>query len=183
MTKKYYEAYDERYKTAHSAGVSWFGENATPIVSEVIEKYIIDKSAPMLELGCGEGRDAVALLNQGFNLLATDISPEAVRYCKERFPEYSDSFDVLDCLGGGHNNKYDFIFAVAVIHMLVDDSDRERFYRFIYEHLNSDGIALICSMGDGKSELKSDASRAFELRKRQHSSGEMLVAATSCRTR
>lgn len=39
--RKYYEAYDERYKTVHEKGIRWFSDNCSPIVSEVIEKYEI----------------------------------------------------------------------------------------------------------------------------------------------
>ena len=39
--RKYYAAYNERYKTAHAQGVSWSSNVSTPIVMEVIEKYNI----------------------------------------------------------------------------------------------------------------------------------------------
>ena len=39
--RKYYAAYDERYKTAHAQGFSWASDVSTPIVMEVIEKYHI----------------------------------------------------------------------------------------------------------------------------------------------
>ena len=47
--------------------------------------------------------------------------------------------------------------------------------------MKSDGIALICSMGDGKYEMQSDISNAFEIQEREHESGKMMVARTSCR--
>ena len=56
--RKYYAAYNERYKTAHAQGVSWSSNVSTPIVMEVIEKYNINRSQRLLEIGCGEGRDA-----------------------------------------------------------------------------------------------------------------------------
>ncbi|MBE5905235.1 MAG: hypothetical protein E7277_00375 [Lachnospiraceae bacterium] len=36
---KYYEAYEERYKTAHEQGVSWECGQSSPIVMEIIRKY------------------------------------------------------------------------------------------------------------------------------------------------
>ena len=54
--KKYYEAYDERYKTVHSVGELWFGEYPSPIVSEIITKYGIKKENGILEIGCGYPR-------------------------------------------------------------------------------------------------------------------------------
>ena len=96
--RKYYAAYDERYKTAHAQGVSWSSNVSTPIVMEVIEKYNINHSQRLLEIGCGEGRDSRTVLEHGFQLTATDISSEAIAYCKEKMPEYENQFSVLDCL-------------------------------------------------------------------------------------
>ena len=65
--------------------------------------------------------------------------------------------------------------------MLVLDEDRDGFYQFIRNHLTTDGIALICTMGDGEIERQSDISTAFTLQERNHESGKMMVAGTSCR--
>lgn len=179
--KKYYAAYDERYKTAHSHGVRWSSNIGTPIVWETIQKYHIGRNQRLLEIGCGEGRDAQAVLEHGFQLKATDISDEAIAYCRQQMPQYADHFRVLDCLSSNLDERYDFIFGVAVIHMLVLDEDRNSFYRFIRHHLKEDGIALICTMGDGTFEMQSDITQAFTLQERTHESGKMMVAGTSCR--
>ena len=181
MKKKYYEAYNERYKTIHKKGFSWSSNIATPIVLETIKKLNISKEDKLLEIGCGEGRDAKAILEQGYNLLATDISKEAIDYCRAMMSSFSNHFAVLDCLNDNSTGKYHFIFAVAVIHMLVLDEDRQKFYEFICNHLDNDGFALICSIGDGKTEMKTEIDEAFSLKKREHPSGELEVAATSCR--
>ena len=179
--RKYYTAYDERYKTAHSRGVSWMSGVRTPIVLEVIEKYGIGSGCKLLEIGCGEGRDAGPVLEAGCELTATDVSGEAVAYCKRRWPQDADRFAILDCLTERLEERFDFIFAVAVVHMLVPDGDRDGFYRFIRDHLQENGIALICTMGDGIFEMQSDISRAFAPAERDHESGKMTVAGTSCR--
>lgn len=179
--REYYRAYDERYKTAHENGVSWFSSESTPIVLDLIQKYHFNCTTKMLEIGCGEGRDSISVLNKGYSLLATDISAEAICYCKAKFSQFSENFKVLDCLNEKIDSKFDFIFAIAVVHMLVVDEDRDLFYQFIRKHLADDGIALICSMGDGEFEMKSDINSAFKLQERDHQSGKMLVAGTSCR--
>lgn len=179
--EQYYKAYDERYKTIHQKGHSWAAETATPIVLETLQKYGISKDALILEIGCGEGRDARAVLEAGYSLTATDISPEAIRYCKETFPTFQQHFHVMDCLSDENKNRYDFLYAVAVVHMLVPDEDRDGFYRFLRDHLKEEAIALVCSMGDGEFEMKSDISTAFTLQERSHPSGKVMVAGTSCR--
>ncbi len=178
---KYYEAYDERYKTVHAKGLSWAGRQPTPIVLETVRKYRIRPDDELLEIGCGEGRDARAVLDGGYRLQATDISPEAIAWCRKTMPEYAERFKLLDCLSDDPDERFDFIYAVAVLHMLVMDEDRNGFYRFIREHLKPDGLALICTMGDGTFEMQSDIHEAFELKEREHESGRMTVAATSCR--
>lgn len=179
--RKYYAAYEERYKAAHKQGVSWAGDKNSPIVLEVIQKYSIQSEHDLLEVGCGEGRDSRAVLENGYNLMATDISKEAIEYCKRVMPHFEEHFSVLDCLSDKLDKHFDFIYGIAVIHMLVLDEDRNGFYQFIYNHLKPDGLALICTMGDGEFEMQSDISRAFEIQERNHESGKMMVAGTSCR--
>lgn len=181
--RNYYEAYDERYKTIHDLGLQWFDDAPSDIVVETAIKYGINKESPILELGCGEGRDASLLLSQGYRLLATDISPEAIGYCRRKLPRFAHSFQILDCISGKIGESFDFIYAVAVVHMLVKDLDRQAFYDFIFSHLSENGIALICSMGDGKIECRTDIQSAFEICSRIHekSGMEVAVANTSCR--
>ena len=180
--RNYYAAYEERYKAAHRRGLRWASGVPTPLVLEILQKYGIGPERDLLELGCGEGRDAKAVLDAGYRLLATDLSGEAIAYCKKTMPDYADSFRILDFLSDELTQRFDFIYAVAVVHMLVLDEDRQGFYRFIREHLKPDGLALICTMGDGRTEMRSDIRRAFEVQTRAHPAGPMAVAATSCRT-
>ncbi len=180
--KKYYEAYDLRYQQVHKENMIYFAETPSPIVGEMLEKYRLPKDAALLEIGCGEGRDAFPLLKAGWNLLATDISQTAVNYCKSRLPESAEHFAVLDCLRDRLPGKYDLIYAVAVLHMLTEDEDRSAFFAFLKEQLKDGGLALICSMGDGEEEFASDPSKAFDTVTREHLSGkELQVASTSCR--
>lgn len=179
--RKYWSAYDERYKTAHRKGVSWASEKSTPIVMDVIQRYRIRPDQKLLEIGCGEGRDAREVLEKGYGLLAADCSEEAISWCRNRMKEYARHFRVLDILRDDFEGQFDLIYAVAVIHMLVRDEDRNGFYRFIHRHLSPEGIALLCSMGDGEREYRSEISEAFERKERDHESGKMMVPATSCR--
>lgn len=182
-TRKYYEAYDDRYVQVHKENLQWFSYLPSPIVSSIIHKYQISETDRILELGCGEGRDAKPLLDRGFDLLATDISPAAIRFCREKFPEYEKHFAVMNCITDRMEERFSFIYAVAVIHMLLLDEDRDGFYQFLRHQLTDNGIALICSMGDGHTERSSDISTAFELQERIHepSGKKMLLAGTSYR--
>lgn len=183
MERKYYEAYDDRYRQVHAEHLQWFAQTPSPIVSEIMEVFSITPEKNMLEIGCGEGRDAIFLLQAGCRLLATDISPEAIAYCRRLHPGHAAHFQVLDCIGGTMDETFDFIYAVAVVHMLVEDSDRDAFYSFIRTHLKPGGTALVCSMGDGEREMRSDIHTAFDLQERIHepTGTPVKIAGTSCR--
>lgn len=181
--KNYYEAYDERYKQVHEKSLKWSADSPSKIVEDVLNKYHVSKGAKALEIGCGEGRDAIHLLNQNYNVLATDISPAAIEFCKAAFPAFANSFRVLDCLSQTCEERFDFIYAIAVLHMLVMDEHRKSFYEFIHGQLAEGGIALICTMGDGKDEWQSNIDTAFDLQERTHNATGMVlkIAGTSCR--
>ncbi len=183
MQRKYYEAYDDRYRQIHKENLQWFHKNPSAIVAETIDAFSISPQQTILEIGCGEGRDAFPLLTKGFHLLATDISPEAIRFCQSMLPESSNCFQVLNCISGKLDCTFDFIYAVAVVHMLVLNEDRNAFYRFIQKHLNPSGIALICTMGDGHLERQTDIHTAFDIQDRIHEqTGQTVqIANTSCR--
>lgn len=180
---KYYDAYDARYRTLHEQDLQWFCDEPSPIVAETIRAFALSRQHRFLEIGCGEGRDACALIRQGFDLLATDVSPEAIRFCRERMPDHEERFQVLDCVTQESGETFDYIYAVAVLHMLVPDEDRNAFYRFIRKHLKPGGIALICTMGDGCIERQTDIRTAFDICQRIHEQTGMAVqvANTSCR--
>lgn len=183
MRRAYYEAYDDRYRQIHQQNLRWFTQAPSRIVLEVMEEFGVGKNARVLEIGCGEGRDARFLLEQGFDVLATDISAEAISFCQKTWPYWTNRFRTLDCIGGALEEKFDFIYAVAVLHMLVRDEDRTGFYRFLQTHLKEKGFALICTMGDGQMERSSDISAAFDLQERVHEeSGQTVwIAGTTYR--
>ena len=181
--KEYYKAYDERYRQVHEKDLVWFHDTPTPIVGEVISRFGIQKSDPILELGCGEGRDAFPLLKEGYRLLATDVSEEAIAFCQKQLPCYREQFRALDCVKEALPQEFRLIYAVALLHMLVEDRDRRAFFRFLRAHLAKDGIALVCSMGDGEGARTTDPSRAFDREERIHEQTgiELSIARTSFR--
>lgn len=180
--RRYYHAYDDRYRQVHAAALQWSSDRPSAIVGETLARLGAGRDARLLEIGCGEGRDAAALLAVGWDLTATDVSPEAVAYCRKKYPQWAERFRVLDCLGEGTAERYDFIYAVAVLHMLVEDADRAGFYRFLRDHLTENGAGLVCTMGDGETERRSDPGTAFTLQERRHQeTGQaLLLAGTSC---
>ena len=185
MEKKYYEAYDDRYKKIHEAtSLAWAGDRPSPTIEKLLKKYFASSKSKILEIGCGEGQNALNLISLGYNIEANDVSPEAIRWCKAKAKENGineNLFFVMDILRNDLKEKYDFIYSVAVLHMLVEDEDRQGFLSFIREHLADNGKAFIIVMGDGKMTRKTDTTKAFELSERSFGNKTIQVATTSCR--
>lgn len=184
MENEYYKAYDERYKQVHEKNMLWATNKNTKEVIDTMRKYKISKHDKILDLGCGEGRDATFLLNKGYNVTAVDYSNEAINKCNELTNnKYQENFRQLDIIEDNLDDKFKFIYSIAVMHMFVLDIHRNKFLEFIYNHLDSDGIALICVMGDGQKEYASDINNALKNSKRKilHNDETIEVATTSCR--
>lgn len=170
--KKYYHAYDERYKKIHEEGLLWCSDQPTPEVMNWVEYYNIPLGEEICEIGCGEGRDALHLAEQGHKITGIDISRKAIKKCKELAKEREVDLEwiVSDALFLGEelNKSYDWIYSVGTLHMLVEDKDRKEFLRSIYSLLKPKGKFLLISMGDGETERSTDVSTAFELQERTH---------------
>ncbi len=54
------------------------------------------KGKKAVVIGCGVGDDAQALSQAGYDVTAFDISPEAIKLCKNRYPDTKVNFLVAD---------------------------------------------------------------------------------------
>ena len=117
----YYKAYEKRYQQVYKHNYLWSSKEPTPDVIETILKEKISSNAKILELGCGEGRDAIFLLDKNYDVLAVDYSNTVIEKCKELSNyNYNDKFKQFDIINDILNDKFDFIYSIAVIHMFVN---------------------------------------------------------------
>lgn len=119
------------------------------------------------------------------HLVATrDYSSSVIEKCNELTKNrYKNNFKQFDLIIDNMQEKFDFIYSVAVIHMFVNEEHRRKFYQFIYEHLNENAKALIIAMGDGKKEYTSDVNVSFNDSERINTDTKkkVVVANTSCK--
>ncbi|MBE9209741.1 class I SAM-dependent methyltransferase [Nostoc sp. LEGE 06077] len=73
-----------------------------------------------LIIGCGLGDDAEALAKLGFEVTAFDISPTAIAWCQQRFPDSSVNYIVADlfALPAQWHLAFDFVFECRNIQAL-----------------------------------------------------------------
>lgn len=185
---KYYHAYNERYKRVHGLGYLWFAKAPTPEVGSWTKLMEIPRTDPILEIGCGEGRDALYLTGQGYQVTAVDASPQAIQTCQKLAQKRGLVVDwrIHDALNLSKeiSTRYRWVYSVATLHMLVDDNDRDRFLRELAQMLEPGGHALLVSKGNGVIELTTDPQSAFveEERVIPHHRVKVTVPMTSYRS-
>lgn len=184
IKNNYYKAYDERYKVNHENNILWETTKNTKEIENILKEYNIDKNSKILDLGCGEGRDAIHLLNNSYNVTAIDYSKEAIKMCNKLTDnKYNKKFKQFDLIKNNLNETFDFIYSISVLHMLVTVQHRNRFLTFINKHLNDNGICLLTVLGDGRKEYNSNIEDAFKIVKRTNinTNKEINVTNTSCK--
>lgn len=70
------------------------------------------KEKTALVIGCGLGDDAEILAKFGYQVIAFDISPTAINWCKQRFPDSLVSYQVADlfALNPLWKNSFDLVY-------------------------------------------------------------------------
>lgn len=183
----YYKAYDDRYKQYHAlTSASWAEDKPSEVLIDILNDCGANLDADILEIGCGEGQNALFLMKNGYRVTATDVSAEAIDWCKTQAQKRgldASKFFVLDILNTAYDKKFDVVLSVSTLHMLVLDRDRKGFWDFVYKHLNEAGVAIVTVMGDGEYvQNNTDITKAFDLVTRKDKFGkEVKVASTSCR--
>ncbi len=184
--RKYYLAYEERYRKLHDEGLTWFSDIPSPELLDWVENNNISLEDEICEIGCGEGRDALYLSNKGYKVTAIDVSESAILKCKElaRIKGVHIDLKVADALSLSEvTRKYKWVYSIATLHMLVDDNDRYNYLTSLYNLLEPSGNLLLVNLGDGEHERKTDITHAFQLQERNHSASgrKVMIASTTYR--
>ena len=182
--KDYYKAYEKRYKQVYKENMLWSSTLSTPDVINFINDYKINKQDRILDLGCGEGRDAIYLLEKGYNVLAVDYSLSVIDMCnKLSSNKYKEHFKQFDIIEDEAEEKFNYIYSIAVLHMFVLREHRNKFLSFIRTHLADNGRCLLCVLGDGQQNYTTDIKDAFKNTKRvvMNNNKDLDIATTSCK--
>ena len=108
----------------NTAQVPWAKNQAHPYLQQWLETYPPEtEGKTALVVGCGLGDDAEILDSIGYRVTAFDISPTAIAWCQQRFPESSVNYQVGDLFNLDPNwqHKFDFVFECRNIQALPLD--------------------------------------------------------------
>ena len=129
--------YDERYR---NEGYYW-GLMPNRICYDIMKIIPPVKPDRVLDIGCGEGKDAVFFAKCGYDITAFDISEQGIEKAK-RLAEHNKveiNFFKADILDYRPDTEFDIIFSSGVFHFLPDDK-RNEICSVLKAHTKKNGI-------------------------------------------
>lgn len=129
--------YDDRYNTKEY----YWGLKPNRICYDIMKILPPIKPYRVLDIGCGEGKDAVFFAKCGYAVTAFDISEQGIEKAK-RLAEYNKVEVKLfkaDIFDYRPDTEYDIIFSSGVLHFLPR-TERENFCGSLKSHTSESGI-------------------------------------------
>jgi methyl halide transferase len=152
------DQWDEVYRTNTTA---WEDDEVAPATMDLILSHV-PPGLSILELGCGRGVDSVWLAEQGYEVVACDISPTAIGHAQERAERHGLTVDfrVADVLRDYSSlPRCKAVFERGVFHTFITDEGRVLFAQTIAELLDPGHLWLSLS---GVAATPEDAAEAAE---------------------
>ena len=158
----YMEIHEKQYQYKKENGRSgWNDEKDVPtflnIIDNALRKRWIKKLSKLLELGCGDGSNTVALAAKGFDVYGIDISPTAITWAQEKAKKQGlkGNFQVGNVTELPFiDNFFDLVLDADCSHCIIGN-DRKLFFSNAFRVLKSDGLFIMMARcGEPKSYVK-----------------------------
>lgn len=132
-----------------SKQVPWANMTANAYLKDWLNQHPLEKNLKALVIGCGLGDDAEALAEKGFNVTAFDISPTAIDWCKQRFPNSTVNYVVADLFDANLTKEwqrnFNFVFEARTIQSLPLQV-REQVMAAIAQLVAEEGTLLVVTV-------------------------------------
>ena len=127
------------YSELEVENMGWFWPNLDPDLENAINKLKIHTGS-FFDLGTGPGIQADALSRLGFEVLASDISTEAIALAEEKFEGIEFIQD--DILDTQINRQFNYVFDRGCFHVF-DDIDRIKYISALNRLVLKNGIFFL----------------------------------------
>jgi SAM-dependent methyltransferase len=122
----------------------------------------------VLDIGCGSGENAIWLAQQGFDVVACDLSPTAIQRARGKLPaaEAEVRFLVADFLADPiPDSPFGLVFDRGCLHCMDDERERKIFVEKVAGLLEEGGhwLSLVGNADEGEREIGPPQLTASEL--------------------
>jgi tellurite methyltransferase len=131
--------YDERYQGQDF----YWGKTPSKMCDLIIEimRPRLNCGLKLIDLGCGEGRNAVYFAQNGFNVVGVDISRPGLKKMRKYASEVEVGIEAVKANIAGFQfaDAYDVIFSTGTSHYLPVEK-RNGLFQYYKEHTAPNGI-------------------------------------------
>lgn len=143
--------YDEGY----SAVPCFWGEDPGSLVKLFLERHSV-KGDLVLDLGCGEGKNANAFAAAGATVIAVDCSLDAITNGKNVFEGSPIEWCVADATSFGalqSDKTYDVVVAYGLLHCMSSEAEAEALINDVKRVTKADGTVILVAFNDRSQDL------------------------------
>lgn len=139
---------------AGDADIPWADFEANPNLVEWLDQADLSPAdTRVLKVGCGLGDDVEELVDRGFDVTAFDISPTAIEWCRDRFPDSDATYLISDLFAAPRHwlRAFDFVLESYTLQVLPP-TRRRRAIPIIADFVGPDGTLLVICRGRDSDE-------------------------------
>jgi tellurite methyltransferase len=132
--------YEEEYKTESY----YWGTEPNSGVYQVLQQLPLTRRLKLLDIGCGEGRDAVFFARNGYEVTGIDVSDAGIEKTKRLADGAGVHVDVIkaDVLDFRLDTPYDIVYSSGVLHYIKPEFRQEIFANY-KQFTNPGGIHVL----------------------------------------
>lgn len=135
------------YKNRDVKSMPWYNEEMDADLELGIGNMNLNKNGIFLDLGTGPGTQAIKIAEKGFIVIASDLSPTAIKKASLLYNQYTDNnnikFVVDDILDSKFkDNEFDYIFDRGCFHV-ISPVKRTQYIKEIRRILKDNGILFL----------------------------------------
>lgn len=130
-----------QYEKLYDCDGYYWGTKPADFLNDLIALRRPDASVRVLDIGCGEGKDAVYMAEQGYSVTAFDVTESGVRKTKRMAAERGVSIDafVADINDFSLDARFDIIYSTGTIQYLRDE-EKDSFFAKIRAMTRPNGL-------------------------------------------
>lgn len=129
------------YEKWYEGDEYYWGFEPAALCKEIVNFLPKDKTLKILDIGCGEGKDAVYFAKLGYQVSAFDVTENGIRKTKMlakkegvKIDAYIDDINTFEL-----KENYDVIYSTGTVQYL-DEDKKDRFFKMVQQHTNVNGI-------------------------------------------
>lgn len=146
---------DGGYDDGYSAVPCFWGTDPGSLIVEFLKEIGVAKGSRVLDLGCGEGKNAVAFSKAGCLVDAVDCSDRAIENGRAAFPDPTISWLLDDVSALALPAlSYAVVVSYGLLHCLRDKAEVQRVIEKAKDATIPGGHHIVCTFNDRSHDLR-----------------------------